>query len=237
MTKITSKRRRTENSSTMITGQQDAVSEQKPVEKPLSQRDIRLNRRQKKANELSKVATPEPFAVKEKLEPKPVEEEQLNQRTTRSDLRQNKAQDTPYTTNIDENVTRMPDDEKKNITIFFLPKRRKTVLSIVSIAPALIKYEIVWAHVRGYPLWPGVIQEETPKGKYKIHFFGDYSTSELTKNKIKPYLDGYKQFMTIKPSQLLVKAVEESKMFLFEENRPTSCYICQMFEMKRAEKM
>lgn len=38
--------------------------------------------------------------------------------------------------------------------------------------------------------------------------------------------------MTVKPTKLLIKAVEESKMFLFEESEPTNCYICDMFKMK-----
>lgn len=68
---------------------------------------------------------------------------------------------------------------------------RRTISSLVSLKPAPIKYEVVWAHVKGFPNWPGIIEEETPKGKYKIHFFGDYSTSDVGKNKIMHLLEGF----------------------------------------------
>lgn len=55
MSKITSKRRRTENPLTMNAGQQDEINRRTPVEEQLSQRAIRLARRQKRADDLINV--------------------------------------------------------------------------------------------------------------------------------------------------------------------------------------
>lgn len=61
---------------------------------------------------------------------------------------------------------------------------RKVPATALCLKPALREYEMVWAHIKGFRNWPGIIEHETPKGMYKIHFFGDYSTSEVSKNKI-----------------------------------------------------
>lgn len=78
---------------------------------------------------------------------------------------------------------------------------------------------MIWAHVRGYPNWPGIIKSETPNGKYVIHFFGDYTRSELTKSKIMHLMEGFNQFATSKPSIQLKKAINEAKLFVMDQNR------------------
>lgn len=113
-------------------------------------------------------------------------------------------------------------------------KSRKFVANIVTMMPTLEIYEIVWCRIRGYPTWPGVIEEHTSDGKYLNHFFGDFTRAKVTKSKIYHYLDGYVNYTKIKPSAMLVKSVTESQMFLFEENKPTKCYICEMMKLKKA---
>lgn len=109
---------------------------------------------------------------------------------------------------------------------------KKTVARFISLRPALIKYEMVWAHVKGYANWPGIIEEQTPKGKYRIHFFGDYSTSDVTKNKIMHLLEGFNLYETLeKPNRLLEKALREAQMFVHDSNR-TECPICRMIVIK-----
>lgn len=72
-----------------------------------------------------------------------------------------------------------------------LNRRRKSIApSTLCLKPALIKFELIWAHIKGYSNWPGIIEEETPKGKYRIHFFGDYSTSDISRNKITHLMEG-----------------------------------------------
>lgn len=112
--------------------------------------------------------------------------------------------------------------------------KRKVVSSVVSLMPSLRQYEIVWAKVRGFCFWPGIIEEETPKGKYKIHFFGDYTTSEVTRNKIIHFLEGFNSYSTDSTiNKKLVKAVEECKIFLFDKNVNGLCFICRMIELKK----
>lgn len=113
-------------------------------------------------------------------------------------------------------------------------RRRKSTLktSTLSLKPSLYKYELVWAHVKGYPIWPGIIEDELPNGKYRIHFFGDYSRSDVNKTKIMHLMEGFDHYTAmVEPSTLLLKAMHECKLFVFEQNRKT-CPICEVFKMK-----
>lgn len=112
-------------------------------------------------------------------------------------------------------------------------KSRRFTPSILCLKPALQMLELIWAHVRGYSNWPGVIERETSKGKYKIHFFGDYTTADVSKNKISHVMEGFVKFSEMKkPSELLKKAISETQLCVFDENR-TSCPICDMMSLKR----
>lgn len=111
----------------------------------------------------------------------------------------------------------------------------KVAATALCLKPALRQYEMVWAHIKGFRNWPGIIEHETPKGKYKIHFFGDYSTSEVSKNKIMHLLEGFKDYATAKkPTALLYKAITEAQMFILDNDR-TACPICEMFKLKANE--
>lgn len=92
-------------------------------------------------------------------------------------------------------------------------------------------FEMVWAYIRGYRNWPGIIEAETPKGRYKIHFFGDYTTSEVSKNKIMHLLEGFKDYSPADSTTLLYKAISEAQLFILDKNR-TECPICQMMKLK-----
>lgn len=108
---------------------------------------------------------------------------------------------------------------------------RMTKPSILCLKPALAKFELVWAHIRGYPNWPGIIEAETSNGKYTIHFFGDYSKSDVTKGKIMHLMEGFNKFTDLtKPTALLLKAINEAKYFVFDTNRST-CPICETLAM------
>lgn len=83
-------------------------------------------------------------------------------------------------------------------------------------------------------MWPGIIEEETPKGKYKIHFFGDYTTSDVSRNKITHVMEGFVHFSRMKkPTALLQKAITEAQICIFDENR-TRCPICDVHLIKVA---
>lgn len=112
-------------------------------------------------------------------------------------------------------------------------QRRKIVSSVLTMMPSLQKFEMVWAYVRGSPFWPGIVEGEMADGKYNIHFFGDYTTYKVHKSKIKHFYEGFTDYSKLtKIPKLLQKAVEESKIFIFEKNRPQQCFICQMLELK-----
>lgn len=111
-------------------------------------------------------------------------------------------------------------------------KSRKLILSIISLRPALSKYELVWARLKGFPNWPGVIECETSSGKYLIHFFGDYTHSEVTKAKISHLMEGFETFSKVmKPTALLQKSIRELSFYFNDQNR-SSCPICDMQKEK-----
>lgn len=116
------------------------------------------------------------------------------------------------------------------------PKRtyhRKLAPSTLSLRPALQKFEMVWARIRGFPNWPGIIEEETPKGQFRIHFFGDYTRSDVGRNKIMHLLEGFNYYANLKqPTKLLYKAIVEAQMFVMEPNR-AECPICKMMSIKQ----
>lgn len=114
---------------------------------------------------------------------------------------------------------------------------RKVVANVVAIMPSLYAYEVIWAKIRGYPWWPGVIEHETLKGKYVVHFFGDYTKFDIGRNNIIHVLEGFNQFAkSPEPSTKLKKAVKECQLFLFQDNRPQSCLICDMLKIKMSLK-
>lgn len=111
---------------------------------------------------------------------------------------------------------------------------RKIVSNVLTMQPSLQRNEMVWAYVRGFQYYPGILEDETPDGKYIIHFFGDYSRANVHKKNIKHFMEGYLKYSEQKNApKLLFKAVEESKIFLFS-SRPHRCYICHMLEIKKS---
>lgn len=81
-----------------------------------------------------------------------------------------------------------------------------------------LRFDLVWAHVRGYCYWPGVIEDILNNGRYRIHFFGDYSEQCVTRNKIVNYFDGFNQFGYNFNSTGLQKAVKEATFFCSTKN-------------------
>lgn len=131
------------------------------------------------------------------------------------------------------NTTKKPRIETSKLTIQ-KKQPKKLVSSVLSLKPSLKQFEIVWAHVRGFANWPGIIEEETKTGKYLIHFFGDYTRSEVTKSKIMHLMEGFNQFATVQtPSMRLTKAIREAQFFILDKDRST-CPICDMLKMKLA---
>lgn len=111
----------------------------------------------------------------------------------------------------------------------------KMTTSIVALRPSLTKHEMIWANVRGFSMWPGIIEDVLPNGKYNIHFFGDYTFSEVTKAKITHFLEGFTLYSKLNNrTKGLHKAVCESQLFLFEKQHSSSCFICKMLQIKHS---
>lgn len=103
-----------------------------------------------------------------------------------------------------------------------------------ALMPGLHKYELVWAYVRGYPSWPGVVEEILSNGKYRIHFFGDYTRADVTGRCITNYFEGFHQFSSHFGNLKLRKAVEEAKFFLLGVNDVIDeCFVCKILNHKK----
>lgn len=110
--------------------------------------------------------------------------------------------------------------------------RTRKYSMVLCLPPSLRKFEMIWAHVRGYSLWPGIIEEEMPNGRFRIHFFGDYTRCDVTKSKIIHMMEGFNTFSTVEVrSPQLNKAIREAAFFVFDEERK-SCPICDMLLLK-----
>lgn len=115
-------------------------------------------------------------------------------------------------------------------------KSRKMVANILTLQPSYRNFELVWAHLRGYPLWPAIIEDECLNGKYTIHFFGDHTRATVTKSKIFHSFEGFSRYTKLNSTNtLLHKAVREMHLFIFEKDKLQSCCICDLLKMKRLQ--
>lgn len=99
--------------------------------------------------------------------------------------------------------------------------------------PSLHEHELVWGYVRGFPSWPGVIEKILSNGKYKLHFFGDYTRADINRKSITHFFEGFNEFSSNYNNIKLQKAIEEAKIFLFDLGKnPQECYVCQVLAFK-----
>ena len=117
----------------------------------------------------------------------------------------------------------------KNYKAFYLRSDK----SKMALMPTIQKHELVWAYIKSFPSWPGVVEDITKKGKYLIHFFGDYTRAEVTRRFICNYFEGFSEFACNFGNNKLRKAVEEAKYFLLGNNDTTECYVCKVLAFKR----
>lgn len=92
------------------------------------------------------------------------------------------------------------------------------------------KGEVVWAKVRGYSWWPGIIKKITLKSdtleikenknkkelKYFVKFIGDNSHSILTKDKLQNFQEKFSVYSKSKKRQL-INSIKLAKKFLSGE--------------------
>lgn len=97
--------------------------------------------------------------------------------------------------------------------------------------PDLSLYAICWIKVRGFKDWPGVI-EEYIGGSYRIHFFGDYKTTTVSKNKITNFYEGFSLFQHTFNDSKLKKAIQEACICLMKVPNPTSCLVCSILNCR-----
>lgn len=93
-------------------------------------------------------------------------------------------------------------------------------------------HDLVWAYVRGFCHWPGVIEEVLPNGKYRIHFFGDYSRADVTRMKIVNFFEGFNKFSSNFGNLKLQKAVQEASFFLYDGGSKEVCYVCNVIGLR-----
>lgn len=109
--------------------------------------------------------------------------------------------------------------------------KKRTTQCLVRL-PTLNINEFVWAYVRGYAYWPGVIESVNSKGKHVIHFFGDYSRAEVGRNRIVHFFEGFEQYSGHNGNHKLEKAIKEARIFLVSERTFNDCKVCALLTMK-----
>ena len=86
--------------------------------------------------------------------------------------------------------------------------------------------DVVWAKVKGYPWWPGIIRHISNLNNYKgisknktyiVDFIGNNSHGELTKKDIKFFSQNYEEHCKTKNPSLL-KSIQLAKKLYFERN-------------------
>lgn len=113
-------------------------------------------------------------------------------------------------------------------------KSRKTThaTNCLQLKPSFQVNELVWAHIRGFPYWPGVIENVTNKGKYLVHFFGDYSRGEISRNNVANFFDGFEHYSSHGGNLKLQKAINEARIFLLSERTVNECLVCKIPKIK-----
>lgn len=81
-----------------------------------------------------------------------------------------------------------------NVNEISKKRRVKQIIKTNALMPSLHLHQLIWAYIRGFPFWPGVIEKLLPNGKYRIHFFGDYSHADVTRRCILNFFEGFSQF-------------------------------------------
>lgn len=110
--------------------------------------------------------------------------------------------------------------------------KTKKVQNLLVLLTSLRPFEMVWARIREYVNWPGIIERQTEDGKFLIHFFGDYSVAKVPQTKIMHLMEGFIIYSKAsKPSLLLIKAIKEGQMFILDTPR-VECPIYKMLEIK-----
>ncbi|XP_055308530.1 uncharacterized protein LOC129572569 [Sitodiplosis mosellana] len=115
-------------------------------------------------------------------------------------------------------------------------KRKQTTaktsqLSMI-LPPDLSKYAICWVKMKGFRDWPGVI-EDSNNGYYSIHFFGDYTTAKVHKNKLTNFYEGFSMFHHTFDSPKLYKAVQEASICLMGTANPSYCFVCSILNSRK----
>lgn len=112
-------------------------------------------------------------------------------------------------------------------------RRTRKIVTLVR-QPQFHLNEFVWAHVRGFPYWPGVIEEVDSKGKYNIHFFGDYTRAKLGRNSIIQFYEGFEQHSYDKNGNAkLQKAINEARVLLLTNEKIDECLVCRIPKMQK----
>lgn len=107
-------------------------------------------------------------------------------------------------------------------------KNKKTKKSVVSFL-AIEKYHIYWVKLRGFSSWPAIVEGQDGALLFKVHFFGDYTTSVVSRSSfISGFREGFVAYENSKNANpKLAKAVKEASLVFLSNKFKSSCYICE----------
>lgn len=95
------------------------------------------------------------------------------------------------------------------------------------------QYQLYWVKIKGFSMWPAVVERSNGTDEYFVHYFGDYTTSTKLNRScfLYNFEEGFVVFQTRPKSGInLIKAVKEASLFHLshkESRQPLiSCCIC-----------
>lgn len=101
------------------------------------------------------------------------------------------------------------------------------------------QYNLYWVKLRGYCMWPAIVEGVTGANRFVVHFFGDYTRSTVYRNSLLyNFADGFVMFnneQNASKNLKLCKSVNEASMFYarFVQSQPKlSCCICDFLKNK-----
>lgn len=69
-----------------------------------------------------------------------------------------------------------------NFLIVFSVNRNTAVALNVKKTDRIDMYGLYWVKLRGFCVWPGIVEQILDKNRFVVHFFGDYSRSTVHHN-------------------------------------------------------
>lgn len=128
-------------------------------------------------------------------------------------------------------------DESKEGKVLTKTEQKKGGQLVLFNALQIQQYNLYWVKLRGFPMWPAIVEEIIGNNRFCIHFFGDYTTSIVYRNSfLYNFVDGMVAFngeKKLSKNVKLCKSVKEASMHHIRfgtSKQQKSCSICDFLK-------